>query len=384
MNIYILVILFYILASSIVLMSLLVSENYGISVLYHPVKNPELLTFNFFVGVVLAYLLLYFFFKILSAFKFNEAKINSVYIKIILMVSALINVITLTAGIGKAGGDISAFGFLQNILPLSPLTIIYYASIRDKLSYDKLIIVIACIFIGLLKGWTGHILVIVFYEILYRYNSRAFTATDIFKLIIFFIFMLTLYYVLIPLKFYIRSGVFYFYSIQEFSDYAFSRLSFFSLFNYLTEIKNELCIDILSERTYLFYIQEYLVGFLPKSIFNLNDYRMLDNIFAVNYVSSDLVYSGFSITLPGLFFLSWSLYNDVLVLTFFLFCVFLIQKALMNYLSLNNANDVLFINLVFFMSSGSMKEISIFNYTILITLILYVLLKKLIPTKSTI
>lgn len=66
------------------------------------------------------------------------------------------------------------------------------------------------------------------------------------------------------------------------------------------------------EWTYLFYIQEYLVGFLPKSIFNLNDYRMLDNIFAVNYVSSDLVYSGFSITLPGLFVLSWSLYNDVL------------------------------------------------------------------------
>ncbi|WP_434356180.1 oligosaccharide repeat unit polymerase [Parasalinivibrio latis] len=383
MSIRLLLILFYLFSALIVFWVLNITNNYGAAVRYREVGNSDELFANFIYGVVFVYATIFTIFKLITFRKVKFVQLNKlVVLDAFLLLSIIINLFTLKAGIGKAGGEMSSIGFLQSIIPLIPLISFYYISVRDSITKQRIVLILASLVIGILKGWSGHLIVIVLLEVMYRFGERKISLKDIFKLFFAFSIVVFLFYFIVALKFYIRSGHYQTMLLYEYMQYVFGRTSYFATFNYILEVGEPLSEIIKDDRGMLFFIQEFFLGVVPKSIFGLSDFRFMDNIYSVNFIDSNLPNAGFSITLPGLYVISWYINNDFIFLTLFLVSIFYLQWCLMNVFNPTASKDLLLVNILLFCSSGSLKEIALFTYTLLSFLIFYMVFSFIIPFKK--
>lgn len=271
--------------------------------------------------------------------------------------------------IGKAGGGISKIGFLQSLIPLIPCMILYFSIVRDKVNRLRICIIFIFVLLGLLKGWSGHVILLVLLESLYRFKNRI-SFRALFKLFILFLCIILIFYFIIPLKFAIRGGGFTLVSISDYSLYIFGRVGIFSVYSYLSSISNEF-VGVLSHSNILVvFIKEYFLGVIPKSLIGMSDFKGLDNLFSVNFINPELPNAGFSITLPGLYKLAGSDLVTIFILTIFLLFIFIFQWSLLSSVTSSRlASNALFVNLLSFVGSGSLKSVALFNYILVLYLI---------------
>ncbi|HIF9541976.1 TPA: oligosaccharide repeat unit polymerase [Photobacterium damselae] len=378
-----LILSFYIFSSLVVFFILKNTGNYGVAVSYNSVNNLNNININFVFGVIVAYGLMGIFYRIITFKKISMLKLsNKNILDYFITISILINISTLLFGIGKAGGQISSVGFLQSIIPLIPLTSFYFVCVRDSLNRKRIMIIFLSLLVGVLKGWSGHLIVIVLLEVLYRFGTKKVKFVNIIKLLFLLVVVIFTFYFIVALKFYIRSGTFFLIPVNEYLQYVFGRVSYFSTFNYLVEVSKPLAFDIFHERGASFYIQDYILGILPKSLFGLTDFRFLDNIFAVNYINPLLPNAGFSLSLPGLFFITYIINDSIFGLLILVLLSFLMQWILINSYDEVKSKDLIFINLIMFMSSGSLKEIALFNYMLVVFLMFYAFCIFILPMRK--
>lgn len=379
-----LILWFYLVSSFVVAVTLKNTGNYGLAVSYRNVSDISKIPWNFFVSVILTYIIFVIAYKLVTSLKLLTSKVYQPSLaQLVLILSIIINISTLTQGIGRAGGGVSDLGFLQSILPLTPLTLVYFSVVRSNINKFSFLLIAFAILIGLLKGWSGHIASLAMLETLYRFNDRKLGFIFISKLAAVFLLVLGLFYYLVAIKFYIRSGGFELMFIGEYLLYVFGRVSHFAVYNYLTEVYHSLYLDLSLENGTFYYIYEFFISVVPKSIFGFSGYRFSDNIYSVNYVNSQLPNAGFSITLPGLFLLNSESTAGLLVLIFVLTLVILLLWLLIKILIPRvMQKNFLFVSLLSFLSSGSIKEVSILLYTLCVLLIMLLFLKMVIPIKE--
>ncbi|WP_172561828.1 oligosaccharide repeat unit polymerase [Vibrio furnissii] len=363
-------VLFYITCSVVTYFSVISTGNYGFGVNFKSAPNFEQLTIDLLLWVIPVYFIVYLLYSIIVRINFKrKIKTSSKLSDVFALICIVINSLTIFAGIGSAGGDVSRFGFLQSLLPLIPCLILYYGVSRDDLTRGKLVIIIIMAVLALIKGWSGHIIIMVILEVLYRYNDRL-KLYALIKLFLLFCFVLFLFYFIMPLKFTIRGGVFHLVPIAEYIDYVFGRVAIFSLYSYLSTVSDRFYEVISSTYISHFYLQEFFLGIIPKSLVGMSDFRGMDNVYSVLYINPDLINAGFSITLPGLVNLSSN--NIIVLLGFVIFVtlVFIFQWSVLSRLcNSNTAKNVQFVNMLLFIGSGSLKSIAMFSYLLVIFVI---------------
>ncbi|MEZ8367471.1 oligosaccharide repeat unit polymerase [Vibrio cyclitrophicus] len=370
MSLKFVVLLYYMLCSVITYFIVSLSGNYGSSVGFKVAEKNSILFNDLIFGVLASYIIVYVFYR-------NIVKINlrvrfTTHLKLIDIFALLcisINTLTIMLDIGKAGGGISKIGFLQSLIPLIPCMILYFSIVRDKVNRLRICIIFIFVLLGLLKGWSGHVILLVLLESLYRFKNRI-SFRALFKLFILFLCIILIFYFIIPLKFAIRGGGFTLVSISDYSLYIFGRVGIFSVYSYLSSISNEF-VGVLSHSNILVvFIKEYFLGVIPKSLIGMSDFKGLDNLFSVNFINPELPNAGFSITLPGLYKLAGSDLVTIFILTIFLLFIFIFQWSLLSSVTSSRlASNALFVNLLSFVGSGSLKSVALFNYILVLYLI---------------
>ncbi|MFJ0490483.1 oligosaccharide repeat unit polymerase [Citrobacter werkmanii] len=268
-------------------------------------------------------------------------------------------------GIGKAGTSSASIGFLQNILPIFQCTLVYYAIVRSKIDkIQAIILILACLFI-LLKGWSSHIFILMIAEILYKYRNEKITFSKKIVLVIMLPVFIVVFFYIYKLKYYFRSGMFFDITFFNYFEYVISRLAQISNIAYLYEIKDKFN-DIISTNgnDVFFFIREFILSIVPKSIIGIDDYRPLDNLFGINFINPSLDSAGFAITTPGLLIIAstFGLPSLILCFLFIIFITFSLYKIFSRNYGASGAALALSV-LLYFNYSGSLKEIALIYFS---------------------
>ncbi|AZU48777.1 oligosaccharide repeat unit polymerase [Aeromonas hydrophila] len=368
------------------------SMNYGNTLNYISVYHTADLTTPLFV-VILSYVLVYI--VVSSGINDNKlSKINNNRVRYFsidifyLFVLSYNMAVFFSTGIGRAGGSVEGVGFLQSILPIYQITFIYYAAIRlSQRKWSFLLLFIGCLFI-LIKGWSSHIMILIIAEVIYILYFKRISIYRVFLAIILGGISLIVFFYIYKLKYFFRLGAVIDVDFFFFLEYALSRLSAFSNFSYLYDIGDGMNMTLsLYGKGHYFVVTEMLSSLIPKSWLGMDNYRALDNIFGISYVNSSLDTSGFSITLPGILLIAYNFsivsflisIVTLLVVIKTISCVMVRMHGLPGY-------AIAFSLICYINYSGSIKELALFLYAIILfsfcCLLLRFILVRLVTTSS--
>lgn len=367
-------ILLLILFNFIIFILVLKTDNYGKAVLFQNVSSSNKELFFNFIQIVLFYFVFYFIFKnYLSKIDHNiRIKITSNFIDYLMLVIILFNyLIYFLFDVGKAGTTNSSIGFLIKIFPLSHLTYFYYGIIRKKITKFNILILVSSIILSILKGWSGVVVYIFLLEIFHR-KEFINLKNAIFYLVLFPI-VIKLYQYLNIFKFYIRSGSIFSISYIETLEQVINRLSLFSNFSYIKEIRTEF-VRIIGAENMFIYIYEFIFSIIPNRFIGIYNYRPLDNIFTINFISSKLESSGFALSLPGLYTLTSSInWSNIIFFTLFLFVIFNFWFLISRFYWTYDIKNLLFLYLFSFIYSGNLRGLGIRIYSAFLFLALIII-----------
>lgn len=361
----------------------LVSEAgfYSSAVLYHAVPDPENSFENFIILTVL-YFILFCFIGIIPS-KEREREYSKKRLNIIDCIFTIIILynwsIFVFMGLGGAGTTNTSVGFLVNILPITPLMLIYYSSRNGDYNKHFYINLITGVLLPLAQGWSG-ILVSIF--IIYILSKLKYVTKDnALKLAASFVLTLLAYKYIYSLKFFLRSGESVDVDFIIAAEYAISRVTAFQNFDFFVSITDQMSLYFSDSP--LFYVREFLLALVPKFIFGLSNYQPIDNLFTVDFLASgdpDFDNSGFAITLPGLYFLAVAVnYLNIIVFPLFIVAVFFLIKRLAFFIWSEKIKYYLVYVYLSIFYSGNMRELAIQIYV----LFLYVVITRICLYKTT-
>ncbi|RRS04349.1 hypothetical protein EIP75_10675 [Aquabacterium soli] len=294
---------------------------YGSAVLFKSVDKPEDVWTN--LAVLLAgYACLYAF---MASRREPHARPRTHHDRLDAAYSLIIGVnwlIFLTTGIGVAGTSAQSLGFLVNMLPMAPLLLVYFADRERNVNTHYLVNLATGSLLIMLRGWSAIVVVMVIILVLSR--IRVVNARNAPKIVLAAGIMILAYNYLYLLKYYIREGVLFESNFLVTAEYAISRVTAFQNFDYFSSIVPDFLGFIDGDA--LFYIKEFLLAFLPKSMIGYENYRPLDNIFATQFIApgiDGMEGTGFAVTLPGIFRLATELSPlNALIFPVFALCLY--------------------------------------------------------------
>ncbi|MBS0916724.1 oligosaccharide repeat unit polymerase [Providencia rettgeri] len=386
MNTKLLVALFYIISNFIVFTYVDFHQNYGIAVNFKEVDINTNLPLDFLLGVILPFVFLFPIHNLLCKIKIPIRLESANYaIDYIYILCLAINIVTLMSGIGIAGTTTKEFGFLQSIIPLIPCTMIYFAFTFNNIKRHQILLLITGTCLTLLKGWTSNLAILVILFILMRNKNGRIPLRKLPFLILLFAIFVTVYYYLYGLKYLIRIGEFQLIPVDEYLYYVFARVSHFPLYSYLNSIAEQFSIIINDNYSSLFYVQEYIFGFIPKSLFGFSEFRFLDNLYTIYFINPLLDSSGFSITFAGLVRLSAGmndLYLSTIIFLLFSLLLFFYQILLLRLMGCNGYKSLTFLTMILLIQTGNLKEVALYNYTLTVIFLLTLIFKRFLKIKK--
>jgi len=365
-NLYFLFILFLNVVTFVLVNSY---DFHGTAVLFKPVVNKEHL-FPVLLFIIVGYFLLFIYLKKTLLFrKYYFINYSSYILDIFFFFVLIFNfLVFFIFGLGTAGSSNQSIGFLLNILPTNILTVIYFCLIK-KYSFLSILNIILSVLLIFIKGWTGLLLIMVMITIFSKYNSLNFKK--LLKLSIFATILLSLYYPLFLLKYYIREGVLFDISPFYAYEYALSRLTLFSNFCVYIDNIDEILIKTSDLKGDFFYVYDAILSLLPKSLFGINNYLPNDNIYAT-ILDETLINSGIAMSLLGIYLLSINL-NILNIILFPLF-ISILYFILYNLLALIWCKKIKYFYILSLLGtfySGNIKEIVILIYSTFIFIIIF-------------
>ena len=132
-----------------------------------------------------------------------------------------------------------------------------------------------------------------------------------------------------------------------------------------------------------FYVSDFVLGVIPKALIGISNFIPIDNLYTINFISSELEGSGFAITLPGLYWLSINLNAlNIILFPLFIITVFFIIYLFLRMNWNRKVQIYFFIFIIGIFFSGNMKEISLTLYSIMFFLIINLLINSYLKARN--
>lgn len=324
---------------------------------------------------MIMYLSGYFFYKKISKKNFNLKKIkfekNFFKYSNLILILLIVNYIILVLGKINYFPEITFIKYqaiFSSIIPLRELVYIYICLYREENKNIYKLIIIFFIFLYLLQGWTGHILIIVLLEFFYNKKIKI-----KFRYIFLIPFLLKILQALVNFKFFIRNGYSPNYNLFQTTQALIDRFNFFNSICLLYEKINTIPFEIYEKIIKFEYFRQSLLALVPSpNLLRIKELRVFSRYFV------QLVYPGVEshsdIGLLGSVVLYFH-FNKREALVYVVYIVFLLLflKFLFDKFQNRNIYNLYFIYLWFLIQSGNIRILVLLIYsTILVCIINFI------------